>query len=103
MMTYRPGGVDEEQLTLILPLIAALGYCPHNGYAPLTGALTAEDVLVTPTMNRSRRFSKKDQKHTVSIFKFRLKKIDLSRHCSGRVLDMTFLAISHNVCALGRK
>jgi len=51
MMTYRAGGVVEAQSTLNLVAFAELlGYCPHNGYAPLTGALTAEDVLVTPTM-----------------------------------------------------
>ena len=51
MMTYRLGGADEVQLTLnrLVP-VDVLEYCPHNGYAPLTGALTAEDVLVTPTM-----------------------------------------------------
>ena len=56
-MTYRPGGVDDVQLTRILDVVAVVGYCPHNGYAPLTGALTAEDVLVTPTMKKSSRFS----------------------------------------------
>ena len=50
MMTYRAGGVVEEQSTLNLLAVAVLGYCPHTGYAPLTGALIAEDVLVTPTM-----------------------------------------------------
>ena len=49
MMTYRPGGVVEAQSTRMVA-IAVLGYCPHSEYAPLTGALTADDVLVTPTM-----------------------------------------------------
>ena len=54
MMTYWLGGVSTlHHCVTGEPAASALGYWPHSGYPPLTGRITDQEVLLTPTMKLS--------------------------------------------------